>query len=157
MNTMCVFIYKYIIFKVFSSSSFNWQILKNIGAFMLFLYEMLLLLSVEPQILPFAFPEEVEEGQLIQVSCAVTKGDDPLTVQWYKDGSPLSSSPNFMINNVAPKLSILLLSSANADHTGTYSCLAFNPVGTAESSASLKVKGTYSFNFPHCMVLFQVR
>lgn len=116
---------------------------------------MLLLLSVEPQILPFAFPEEVEEGQLIQVSCAVTKGDDPLTVQWYKDGSPLSSSPNFMINNVAPKLSILLLSSANADHTGTYSCLAFNPVGTAESSASLKVKGTYSLIFHNAWFCFK--
>lgn len=99
---------------------------------------------VEPQILPFAFPEEVEEGQLIQVSCAVTKGDDPLTLQWYKDGIPLVSSPSFMINNVAPKLSILLLSSANANHTGTYSCLAFNPIGTAESSASLRVKGTYN-------------
>ncbi|KAK7068700.1 hypothetical protein SK128_024056 [Halocaridina rubra] len=98
------------------------------------------ILSVEPQILPFAIPEEVEEGQLIQISCAVTKGDDPLTLQWYKDGVPVVSSPDFMINNVAPKLSILLLSSANAEHTGTYSCLAFNPVGTAEVSASLKVK-----------------
>lgn len=96
---------------------------------------------MEPQILPFVFPDEVEEGQLIQISCAVTKGDDPLTLQWYKDSIPLASSPSFMINNVAPKLSILLLSSVNANHTGTYSCLAFNPVGTAESSASLKVKG----------------
>nr|AGL39311.1 Down syndrome cell adhension molecule [Eriocheir sinensis] len=95
---------------------------------------------VEPQILPFAFPEEVEEGQLIQVSCAVTKGDDPITLQWYKDGVPLVSSPSFIINNVASKLSILLLSSANANHTGTYSCLAFNPIGTAESSASLRVE-----------------
>lgn len=52
------------------------------------------------------------------------------------------SSPSFIINNVASKLSILLLSSANANHTGTYSCLAFNPIGTAESSASLRVEGT---------------
>lgn len=106
------------------------------------IWREVLFLPVEPQILPFAFPEEVEEGQLIQVSCAVTKGDDPLTLQWYKDGTPLVSSPSFLINNVAPKLSILLLSSANANHTGTYSCLAFNPIGTAESSASLRVKGT---------------
>ncbi|KAK4311637.1 hypothetical protein Pmani_016876 [Petrolisthes manimaculis] len=103
-------------------------------------YEKELRVKVEPQILPFAFPTEVEEGQLIQVSCAVTKGDDPLTLQWYKDGVPLISSNHFMINNVAPKLSLLLLSSVNANHTGTYSCLAFNPIGTAESSASLRVK-----------------
>lgn len=105
------------------------------------LLQTLMFLPVEPQILPFAFPTEVEEGQLIQVSCAVTKGDDPLTLQWYKDGIPLISSNHFMINNVAPKLSLLLLSSVNANHTGTYSCLAFNPIGTAESSASLRVKG----------------
>lgn len=96
---------------------------------------------MEPQILPFAFPEEVEAEQLVQVSCAVSKGDSPITLQWYKDGLPLISSPKFMINNVAPKLSLLLLSSVDAEHSGSYTCLAANPVGTAESSATLKVKG----------------
>lgn len=98
-------------------------------------------MPVEPQILPFAFPEEVEAEQLVQVSCAVSKGDDPITLQWYKDGLPLVPSANFMINNVASKLSLLLLSSVDAEHSGIYTCLAFNPVGTAEASATLKVKG----------------
>lgn len=96
---------------------------------------------MEPQILPFTFPEEVEAEQLVQVSCAVSKGDVPITFQWYKDGTPIVSSSKFMINSVASKLSLLLLSSVDAEHSGLYSCLAMNLVGTAESSATLKVKG----------------
>lgn len=106
-----------------------------------FYFFFLSVCPVEPQILPFAFPEEVEAEQLVQVSCAVSKGDSPITLQWYKDGLPLMSSSKFMINNVAPKLSLLLLSSVDAEHSGSYTCHATNPVGTTESSATLKVKG----------------
>lgn len=85
----------------------------------------------------------MEAGQLIQVSCAVTKGDDPLTVQWFKDDLPLMTSNNFVINNMDSRLSVLLLRSVNFEHSGTYKCLALNPVGQASYSAQLKVKGSF--------------
>lgn len=98
-------------------------------------------LSEEPKILAFGFPEEVEAGELIQVSCAVSRGDDPITLQWYKDHQPLKSSYSTIINNMDSKLSILLLRSVDAEHRGTYTCSASNPVGNAEHSATLNVKG----------------
>ena len=94
-----------------------------------------------PELLPFAFPSEVEEGQLIQLSCAATKGDEPLTLTWFKDGLPLVSSKQFVVNNMDSKLSILLLRSVNFEHSGDYECRALNPVGEAVFMYSLKVKG----------------
>lgn len=95
----------------------------------------------KPEILPFTFPTEVQEGQLLQVTCTVTTGDEPVTLQWYKDDMPLMSSPKFMINKVDSKMSFLILRAVSMEHTGTYTCLAFNPVGQQRSSAELWVKG----------------
>lgn len=96
---------------------------------------------MKPKILPFGFPAEVEAGELIQVSCVVSRGDDPIVLQWYKDHLPLESSYSTTISKMDSKLSILVLRSADAQHRGNYTCSASNPVGRAEYSANLNVKG----------------
>lgn len=101
---------------------------------------------VGPELLPFVFPTEVQAGQLIQVSCAVTMGDDPLTIQWYKDDQPLVTSTNFFVNNMDSRLSVLLLRSVNSEHSGVYRCLALNPVGQASYDSELRVKGCFIFS-----------
>lgn len=108
--------------------------------------------TVPPEILPFSFPEEVKEGQLIQVSCAVTVGDDPVTLRWYKDGRELVSSPDFRITNVESRLSLLLLRSVGGEHRGSYSCHAFNAVGSAKFTALLNVKGI-TFKMDLCVTV----
>lgn len=97
---------------------------------------------MEPHVLPFTFRDDVEAGQLVQVSCAVSEGDEPMTLQWYKDGMPLVSSPEYMISSVDTQLSILVLRKVNDRHRGSYTCLAMNPVGKSNHSAVLNVKGT---------------
>lgn len=84
---------------------------------------------------------EVQEGQLLQVACTVTTGDEPVTIQWYKDGQPLAPSAKFMINDISSKMSLLVLQDVGAKHTGSYDCHAYNPVGKATYSAILKVNG----------------
>ena len=100
-----------------------------------------------PEILPFSFPDEVEEGQLLQVICTVTKGDDPVTLQWYKDDTPVTSSSKFLINSVTSRMSLLVLSDVGMEHSGKYSCIVFNPVGQMERSAILRVKGNNGRRF----------
>lgn len=92
----------------------------------------------------------MEEGQLIQISCAVTKGDDPITIQWYKDSQLLHSSSDFVITNVESKLSLLIMRSVAARHSGKYSCVASNPAGRANFSAEFNVQGNMHLIF--CMV-----
>lgn len=91
----------------------------------------------------FGIPEEVEAGQLLQVSCTVTKGDEPVTIQWLKDELPLISSPQFRITSISSKMSILMLEDVGFEHSGLYSCVAYNPVGKAEEASPLKVKGEF--------------
>lgn len=96
----------------------------------------------KPAILPFNFPVEVQEGQLLQVACTVTTGDEPVTLQWNKDSHPLIPSPKFMISDISSKMSLLVLQDVGSEHSGSYDCHAYNPVGRATFSAVLKVNGT---------------
>lgn len=88
----------------------------------------------------------MEAGQLVQVSCAVIEGDEPMSLQWYKDGMLLVTSSEYIINNVDTQLSVLLLRKVNDQHRGTYTCLAMNPVGSSEYSSRLNVKGIHILN-----------
>lgn len=97
--------------------------------------------KVAPVILPFAFPEEVTAGQMLQALCSVTSGDDPLTLRWFKDDIPLTSSPEFMVTNMNSKMSLLVLQGVDSIHTGKYTCVATNPVGESTFSAQLNVNG----------------
>lgn len=83
----------------------------------------------------------MNEGQPLQVPCTVMKGDEPITLQWYKDDVPLISSSKFMINTITSKMSMLILQDAGSEHSGTYSCKAFNPVGQATFTTTLEVMG----------------
>lgn len=100
--------------------------------------------------MPFAFPGEVTALQRLQVLCSVTSGDDPLTLQWHKDTIPIVSSPDFMINNMGSKMSLLVLQDIDMRHTGRYTCIATNPVGQASYSTQLNVKG----NLVYCIYFF---
>ena len=86
----------------------------------------------------------MEAGELLQATCTVSRGDDPITLQWRKDGKLIRSSPSFIINNVDARMSLLILRDVDEEHSGKYSCVAHNPVGRVEFSADLNVKGIYS-------------
>ncbi|XP_076065820.1 cell adhesion molecule Dscam1-like isoform X6 [Oratosquilla oratoria] len=95
---------------------------------------------VPPSILSFEFPDQVEAGKLLQISCLVTDGDEPITLQWFKDHLPLRSTSDTVVSHLTSKVSNLLLPSVTSTHTGTYSCRASNAAGSSEHSATLRVK-----------------
>lgn len=84
---------------------------------------------------------EVQAGQLLQVSCTVLSGDDPVSLKWYKDNQPLLPSSKFIVNNVVARMSQLILQDVGSEHSGSYTCHAFNSIGEATVSDVLKVKG----------------
>ncbi|XP_029035702.2 Down syndrome cell adhesion molecule-like protein Dscam2 isoform X29 [Osmia bicornis bicornis] len=97
---------------------------------------------VAPQILPFMFGDEPSNwGELISVTCSVTKGDQPLEISWAFNGTPIDSQhgSDVVIASTNKKNSVLTIESVAARHAGEYTCSASNRAGATTHSAQLTV------------------
>ncbi|KAH0947632.1 hypothetical protein HN011_008031 [Eciton burchellii] len=96
---------------------------------------------VAPQILPFAFGDEPASwGELVSVTCSVTKGDQPIEITWAFNGTPIDSrDSDVVIASTNRKNSVLTIESVAARHAGDYTCTASNRVGATTHSAHLAV------------------
>ncbi len=83
----------------------------------------------------------MDEGSFAQVTCSVTKGDEPLTITWSLQGAVISSEPSLTTTMIGTRTSILIISSVGYRHSGIYTCRAMNPAGSVTHSAELKVNG----------------
>jgi hypothetical protein len=95
-----------------------------------------------PQILPLSFGAAVlDEGGFAQVSCIVTKGDQPLKISWSFHGNSISSDLGISTMPMGPSGSALLIPSVGHRHRGNYTCKAANLAGTRFQTVELKVNG----------------
>ncbi|XP_064292544.1 cell adhesion molecule Dscam1 isoform X50 [Plodia interpunctella] len=94
---------------------------------------------VLPRIVPFSFETPLYAGQATQVTCLVSEGDLPLDIQWYFEGQPLKEKTGVTATKIAKRASLLLIDPAGWAHSGSYACLARNPAGFSNYSATLEV------------------
>ncbi|XP_071567228.1 Down syndrome cell adhesion molecule 1 isoform X19 [Temnothorax nylanderi] len=96
---------------------------------------------VAPQILPFAFGDEPASwGELVSVTCSVTKGDQPIEITWTFNGTPIDSrDSDVVVASTNRKNSVLTIESVAARHAGDYTCTASNRVGATTHTAHLAV------------------
>ena len=85
----------------------------------------------------------MNEGDFSQLSCVVTKGDEPLKLSWSFHGHNLTSGKGITITDIGNRISMLVINSIGHKHMGKYTCKAENNAGTVTRSASLKVNGNY--------------
>ena len=105
----------------------------------------ILLISELPLITPFSFGiDSVDEGEFVQVTCNVRRGDLPLSVSWSLEGDTISSEPAITTTMIGVRTSILMISSVGYRHNGKYTCIAKNDAGTSFESTVLKVNGLCS-------------
>ena len=86
----------------------------------------------------------MNEGEFSQLSCVVSKGDEPLKLSWSFYGHNLTSGQGITITEIGSRISMLVINSIGHRHIGKYTCKAENNAGFVTRSASLKVNGNYS-------------
>ncbi|XP_022652483.1 Down syndrome cell adhesion molecule-like isoform X5 [Varroa destructor] len=96
-----------------------------------------------PQITPFNFLPNLQEGMRAGISCLVHSGDPPVDITWYKDGQliPQHDTPEMaFLGSDDGFLSTLTLKKLTSKHNGNYTCRATNDYAYAEHSTQLVVK-----------------
>ena len=92
--------------------------------------------------MPFSFgSDSINEGEIAQLICFVSKGDEPLTISWYLKGDTLSSDPSISTTMIGTRTSMLMINNVGYRHSGTYSCRATNHADSVSQTAELKVNG----------------
>ncbi|XP_073957210.1 cell adhesion molecule Dscam2-like [Choristoneura fumiferana] len=101
--------------------------------------ELQLVVSNPPEIEPFSFSANLQEGKRAQVSCSVTSGDMPVHFTWLKDNVPIPSSLQ-VEERGADFFSNLVFKEVSARHSGLYTCVASNSAAKVNYTAELVVK-----------------
>ncbi|XP_059046951.1 cell adhesion molecule Dscam2-like [Achroia grisella] len=101
--------------------------------------ELQLVVSNPPEIEPFSFSANLQEGKRAQVSCSVTSGDMPVHFTWLKDNAPIPTSLQ-VEERAADFFSNLVFKEVSARHSGLYTCVASNSAAKVNYTAELVVK-----------------
>ena len=95
-----------------------------------------------PHLIPLDFGEsDFNEGDYVQGSCILQKGDRPLNFTWVFNDIVLQSGDGVRMDYIG-KSSILTIDPVRGVHQGIYTCIASNPAGEEQVSATLVVNGT---------------
>lgn len=96
-----------------------------------------------PLILPLSLStESSNEGDYVQLTCIITKGDLPLKFDWFLENNLITNSLATTLN-VGRQTSLLIIQSVTSRHSGNYTCTATNSAGSSSQSAKLAIKGRY--------------
>ncbi|KAF7270098.1 hypothetical protein GWI33_016898 [Rhynchophorus ferrugineus] len=94
---------------------------------------------VPPKISPFYAATAMHVGDRASLTCSVTKGDQPLTITWTKDGRVLTQGSSVSVTQVDPFTSILVIESLSPEHNGNYSCVVRNAAAEVAHTQQLAV------------------
>jgi hypothetical protein len=78
---------------------------------------------------------------MAQLTCLVSRGDEPLRISWSLKGDIISSDQSMTTTMMGSRVSMLMISGVGYQHSGTYTCKASNTAGFVTMSAELKVNG----------------
>lgn len=101
----------------------------------------LFFILVPPAITPFTFLKNAQEGMRASVTCSVPSGDPPIRISWLKDGLPVPLDERISLEMIDDFISTLIFKSLRQEHSGTYTCVAYNDAASVNYSVPLSVSG----------------
>lgn len=100
-----------------------------------------MILSVGPEIDRSSLgSKRVQVGANVGLICVLAQGDPPVTFRWMKDSQPMISMTDVKIDSHDVSSS-MVFSQTTKTHSGNYSCVASNPVGTSVVTTEILVNG----------------
>lgn len=94
--------------------------------------------------MPFDFgTDPLNDQEMVVVICTVTKGDLPLTIEWYFNEKPLKTDTNGVTLTNAKRTSQLTIESVSHHNQGNYTCVVKNQAGKTNHTAELYVNGIH--------------
>jgi hypothetical protein len=92
--------------------------------------------------MPIEFGEEpVNAQEMVLVTCAVSKGDLPLKIEWYYNENLIKSGTNGINLMNTKRTSQLTIESVTHQNQGNYTCVVKNEAGIVNHTAELFVNG----------------
>lgn len=82
-------------------------------------------------------------AERLTLTCAVTKGDLPLTINWMINDDPAMNNERVKIMLVNAYTSILTIDSLQLGHSGNYSCIVQNEADRVSQSQLVIIQGIY--------------
>ena len=104
----------------------------------------MIVLAQTEQVIPPSFIKPLSDmqeilGSFVQICCKIS-GSLPISVEWHKDGSRITSGVKHKLIQQDNSVSIEMEQLERSD-AGSYTCKLTNKAGSCECSASLRVKG----------------
>ena len=83
-------------------------------------------------------------GERLTLTCAVTKGDLPLTMSWVVDDTSADTSVTSQVKTLQINAftSILSIDTLQLVNSGNYSCVVRNAAATVTQSQLVRIRGT---------------
>lgn len=83
----------------------------------------------------------MNDQEMLLATCAVTKGDLPLTITWYFNSQKINSGDRGVSLVNTKRSSQLNIESVSHTNQGNYSCVVKNEAGSVNHTAQLFVNG----------------
>ncbi|KAG8178107.1 hypothetical protein JTE90_017454 [Oedothorax gibbosus] len=95
-----------------------------------------------PKIQKFTFQDNIQEGDVISVTCLAVSSSRPLTFLWSKNEVPIDASSNHIRIDNSGEYSLLILENVSLKSSGNYTCSVANSFGKTTHTAKLDVKAS---------------
>ena len=127
--------------------------------FFIFLLILGFTLANRPRLDEFKANRNLKEGTKFTILCTILEGSPPFEIEWQFNDHLLNAKTNsdYRIDQIEDDQFRFTISKLNANHSGSYSCIARNDFGFDRQTTHLTVTGLSCLQFPLAINVWRIR